>query len=203
MQETHLETGLILELERSHGGGHGNLLQYSCLEKLMDRGASSPRGHQESDMTEATEHSWTWLSRFLCNIVLYSIRLYFHLQLHPQLDIVSTLTQALLSFWSYFSTLLKYWAPTTMGSSSFSYLFAFSYYCSWGSQGKDIEVVCHSLLQWTSFCQNPPSWPVHLGWPYMAWHSFIELDKAMIHVISLVSFLWLWFSFCLPSDRWG
>ena len=31
-------------------------------------------------------------------------------------------------------------------------------------------------------------------------HSFIELDKAVVHVISLISFLWLWFSFCLPSD---
>ena len=29
-------------------------------------------------------------------------------------------------------------------------------------------------------------------------HSFSELDKA--HLISLASFLWLWFSFCLPSD---
>ena len=34
-------------------------------------------------------------------------------------------------------------------------------------------------------------------------HSFIELHTAVIHVISLVSFLWLWFSFCLPSDGWG
>ena len=34
-------------------------------------------------------------------------------------------------------------------------------------------------------------------------YSFIELDKVMIHVISLVSFLLLWFSFCLPSDGWG
>ena len=25
-------------------------------------------------------------------------------------------------------------------------------YCSWGSQGKNTEVVCHSLLQWTMFC---------------------------------------------------
>ena len=31
-------------------------------------------------------------------------------------------------------------------------------------------------------------------------YSLIELDKAMIHVISLVSFMWLWFSFCLSSD---
>ena len=34
-------------------------------------------------------------------------------------------------------------------------------------------------------------------------HSFTELDKAVIHVITwlvLVSFLWLWFLFHLPSD---
>ena len=37
-----------------------------------------------------------------------------------------------------------------------SYLFAFSY-CSWRSQGKNTEVVCHSLLQWTTFRQNFPS----------------------------------------------
>ena len=30
-----------------------------------------------------------------------------------------------------------------------SYLFAFSY-GSWGSQGKNTEVVCHSLLQWAT-----------------------------------------------------
>ena len=33
-----------------------------------------------------------------------------------------------------------------------SYLFVFSY-CSWVSQGKNSEVVYHSLLQWTTFCQ--------------------------------------------------
>ena len=42
-------------------------------------------------------------------------------------------------------------------------------YCSWGSQGKNTEVVCHSLLQGTTFCQNSLPWAVHLGWPYMAW----------------------------------
>ena len=31
--------GLIPELERSSGGGHGNPLQYSCLKNPMDRGA--------------------------------------------------------------------------------------------------------------------------------------------------------------------
>ena len=32
------DTSSILGLRRSPGGGHGNLLQYSYLEKPMDRG---------------------------------------------------------------------------------------------------------------------------------------------------------------------
>ena len=27
----------------------------------------------------------------------------------------------------------------------------------------------NSRLQWTTFYQNSPPWPVHRGWPYMAW----------------------------------
>ena len=33
------DSDLILGWGRSPGGGHGNPLQYSCLEKPMDRGA--------------------------------------------------------------------------------------------------------------------------------------------------------------------
>ena len=33
------DMGSILGLGRSPGGGHGNPLQYSCLENLTDRGA--------------------------------------------------------------------------------------------------------------------------------------------------------------------
>ena len=33
------DEGLIPESGRSSGGGHGNPLQYSCLENAMDRGA--------------------------------------------------------------------------------------------------------------------------------------------------------------------
>ena len=33
------DLGSILGLGRSPGGGHGNPLQYSCLENPMDRGA--------------------------------------------------------------------------------------------------------------------------------------------------------------------
>ena len=42
-----------------------------------------------------------------------------------------------------------------------------------------------------------PSWMALHGMV----HSFIELDKAVVHVISLVSFLWLWF-FILSALWW-
>ena len=47
--------------------------------------------------------SQTWNSSLLCNIVLYRIRLSFHLQTHPQLSTLSSLAQTLHSFLSYFS----------------------------------------------------------------------------------------------------
>ena len=82
----------------------------------------------------------------------------FYHQSHPQLGIVFALASSLHSFWSYFSTLLQYCIghlPTWGVYLSVSYLFAFSY-CSWSSQGKNTEVVWHSLLQRTMFCQNSP-----------------------------------------------
>ena len=51
---------------------------------------------------------------------------------------------------------ITYWAPTNLGSSSFSVLFLPFHAVHGGSQGKNTEVVCHSLLQWTTFCQNSP-----------------------------------------------
>ena len=48
--------GLSPGLGRSPGGGHGNPLQYSCLESPMDRedleATEEPRGCKESDMTD-------------------------------------------------------------------------------------------------------------------------------------------------------
>ena len=38
------DTGSIPGLGRSSEGGHGNPLQYSCQENLMDRGACPDRG---------------------------------------------------------------------------------------------------------------------------------------------------------------
>ena len=61
------DLGSIPRLGRSPGGGHGNPLQDSCLEKPHGQGSLagySPWGHKESDMTEhlSTAHStgsWT------------------------------------------------------------------------------------------------------------------------------------------------
>ena len=70
---------------------------------------------------------------------------------------------------------------------SVSYLFAFSY-CSWGFQGKNTEVGCHSpadhFLSELSTMTHP-SWVILHGMAL----SFIELDKTVVHVIRLVNFL--------------
>ena len=92
-------------------------------------------------------------------------------------------------------SLVAYWAPTELWSSPLSVLFFAFSCCSWGSQGKNTDVVCHSLLQWTTFCQTSPPWPICLGWPHTVWLSFIELDNAVVCVIRLASCLWLWFQY--------
>ena len=48
------DVGCIPGSGRSPGGGHGNPLQYSCLENTMDKGAWQTVVHgvaKESDMT--------------------------------------------------------------------------------------------------------------------------------------------------------
>ena len=65
----HVHTGSIPGSGRSPGGGHGNPLQYSCLENPMDRGAWWATGHgvSESDMTEwlsMHSHIYSFLNYF-------------------------------------------------------------------------------------------------------------------------------------------
>ena len=50
------DTGFIPGFGRSSGGGHGNPLQYSCLENPMDGGAWQATVHTiaESNTTEVT-----------------------------------------------------------------------------------------------------------------------------------------------------
>ena len=56
---------------RSSGRGHGNPLQYFCLENLMDRGAwrATVHGGKELDMTEAGRQAsdyWDELDKIRC-----------------------------------------------------------------------------------------------------------------------------------------
>jgi len=53
------DMGLIPGSGRSPGEGHGNPLQYSCLENPMDRGAWRATDHRfaKSDTTEETYHT--------------------------------------------------------------------------------------------------------------------------------------------------
>ena len=111
---------------------------------------------------------------------------------------VSSFFLELFLYWS----LVAYWAPTNLGSSSLNVLsfclfilfMRFSKQEYWNSLPfpSPVDYVLSELCTMT-----PPSWVALHG---MA-HSFIELDKTVVHVISLVNFLWLWFSFCLYSDR--
>ena len=50
------DTGSVPGSGRSPGGGHGNPLQFSCLENPIDRGTWRAAVHRvaESDTTEAT-----------------------------------------------------------------------------------------------------------------------------------------------------
>ena len=97
---------------------------------------------------------------------------------------------------------VAYWAPTDLGSSSFSVL----------SLCLFILFMEFSRLEYWSGLPFPSpadhilsklSTMTHLSWValYSMAHCFTELEKAAVHVIRLVSFLWLWFSVCLPSNE--
>ena len=100
------------------------------------------------------------------------------------------------------SSPVAYGAPTNLGNSSFSVI----YFCLWvlfmGFSRQEYwsglpfpSPVDHILSELSTMTH--PFW---VALHDMA-HSFIELDKAVVHVISLISFLWLWFLFCLPYER--
>ena len=99
------------------------------------------------------------------------------------------------------SSLVAYSAPTNLGSSSFSVISFCLIILFMGFSRKEYSsslpfpfLVDHVLSELSTMTR--PFW---VALHSMA-HSFIELDKAVVHVISLISLLWLWFSFCLPSD---
>ena len=129
----------------------------------------------------------------LCNIALYSIRLLCCF-------CFGSVSSFFLKLFLHTSP-VAYWTPTNLGSSSFSVLsfclfilfMGFSrqeYWC-----GLSFPSPVDHILSDLSTMTHPPWVAIHS----MA-HNFIELDKAVVHVISLISFLSFWFSVCLPSE---
>ena len=66
------DTGSIPGSERSPGGGHGNLLQYSCLENLMDGGAWRATNHEVAQSRTRLEELSTHRS-FLFGLSRYFV----------------------------------------------------------------------------------------------------------------------------------
>ena len=113
---------------------------------------------------------------------------------------VSSVFLELILLWSP----VAYWAPTDLGCSSFRVLSFCLFILFMGFSRQEYwsdlpfpSPVDHVLSELSTMTR--PSWMALHGMAY----SFIELDKAVVHVIKLVSFLWLWLSVCLPSDGEG
>ena len=106
----------------------------------------------------------------------------------------------LLLYWSP----AAYWAPINLVSSSFGAISFCLFILFMGFSRQEYwnglplpSPVDHVLSEFSTM--TCLSWVALHG---MA-HSFIGLDKTVVHVIRLISFLWLWFSVCLPSDGEG
>ena len=94
---------------------------------------------------------------------------------------------------------VAYWAPTDLGSSSFSVISLCLFILFMGFSRQEYwsglpfpSPVDHILSELSTM--NCPSWVTLHGIA----HTFIELDKAVVHVIRLASFLWLWFQSVCP-----
>ena len=101
-------------------------------------------------------------SSVLCNIVLYSIGLYFHHQSHPQLGVVFALAASLHSFWR------RKWQPTPVFLPGESHGRRSLVGCSpWGCTESDTTEATwqlHSFLELFSHCSPVAYWaPTNLG----------------------------------------
>ena len=99
------------------------------------------------------------------------------------------------------SSPVAYWAPTDLGSFSFSILSFCLFILFMGFSRQEYWSDLPFLSPSDHVLSELPWWSVWVALHGLAL-SFIELDKAVFHVISLISFLWLWFSFCLPSNSY-
>ena len=131
----------------------------------------------------------------------YRIGLYFHHQAHLQLDYgfhFSTASSFLLELFLC-SSAVAYSAPTDLGGSSFGVLSFCLFILFMGFSRQEYwsglpfpSPVDHALSELSTMTR------LSLVALHSMAHSFTELDKAVIQVISLDSFLWLWFHSVCP-----
>ena len=131
-------------------------------------------------------------SSFLCNIILFSIRIYFHHQSHPRLGIVFALAQCLHSgaiFSPFSSSILSTYRPGEFIFQGHIFLpfFFFTVHgilkariLKWFAIPFSSEPCFVRTLHHDPFIMHGSTWHAH---------SLTELDKVVIQVINLVNFL--------------
>ena len=168
---------------------------HSSLLAWRIPGVGEPGGRPSMGL-HRVGHDWSDLAAAAFNIVLYSIRLYFYHQSHPQLCVCVCLF--VFHFGSISSFFLKlflhsspvvYWAHTNLGRSSFSatYFCLFILFMGFSKQEYWSGL---PFLSPADHILSDVSTMTHLSWVALHGmaHSFIELDKAVVHVINFISF---------------
>ena len=152
---------------------NGNSFQYSCLENPMDRGG-----------WQATVHGVARVGHDLAN--------------KPSLPRQHSVSAAYLSHFYICTCVFSEFRYNILKNPLLLFILlmlfmGFSRQEYWSGLPFP-SPVDHILSEFSTMTHT--SWVALHG---MA-HSFTELDKAVVHVISLISFLWLWFSFWMPSN---
>ena len=109
-----------------------------------------------------------------------------------QLGVVSTLSISLFFLELFLhSSPVSYWAPNDLGSSYFRIIsfFLFVLFMGFSRQEYWSDLPFPSLVDLGLSELSTMTCPPWVALHNMA-HSFIELDKAVVHLISLISFLW-------------
>ena len=129
-----------------------------------------------------------------CNIALYSIRVYFHHQSHPQLCVVFSLAPS-LHFSGFISPLISSSILGTYRPGKF--IFQCPIFLPFHTVHGVVKAKYSSGLPFSSPVDHILSDLSTMTQP-LASLSFIELDKAVIHVIRLASCLSLYFQSVCP-----
>ena len=122
------DVGSIPGLGRSTGGGHGNLLQYSCQENPLDKGA----GRFQPTELQRVRHNWSNLAPTQCLHILH----------------VPKCAWVWKAYFGFIPVVRGCVGHSVVSNSATPWTVAlWALFCSWDSLGKNPRVGCHSLLQ--------------------------------------------------------